>query len=60
MEINRDSERNEPQVVQSFPEDRQSHSRREREPNQRKDGIFHDGRVRRTTAHQQAQHELAL
>ena len=43
MEISRDSERNEQQVVQGFPEDRHGHSSREREPNKRKDGTFHDG-----------------
>ena len=45
MEMSRDRECNEPQVVQGFPEVRQRHSRNhleeEREPNKRKDGTFH-------------------
>ena len=48
MEISRDSECNEPQVVQGFPEDRQGHSRNHveegcaMEPDKRKDRTFHD------------------
>ena len=47
MEISRDSEGNEPHVVQGFTEDRPGHSSDhvvecEREPNKRKDGTFHD------------------
>ena len=48
MEISRDSECNEPQVVQGFPEDRQGHSRNHVEegcaiePDKRKDRTFHD------------------
>ena len=48
MDTSRDSECNEPQVVQGFIEDRHGHSRNhfeegcEREPNKPKDGTFHD------------------
>ena len=44
MEISRDSECNEPQVVRGFPQDRQGHSRNHVEEGcerERKDGTFH-------------------
>ena len=48
MEISRDGECDEPQVVQGFPEDRQGHSHNHveeacaMEPDKRKDRTFHD------------------
>ena len=65
LEISRDRQCNEPQVVRGFPEDRQGHSRNhveegcDGESNKREDGTSHRDNTT-TTTHQQAQHELAL